>query len=247
MGSPDLLNSAYYHPTVARQEQLDRRRRLLRDLVLRPILFGLLVRAQITGQEHVPPDGPTIVVMNHLAGIDPFVVTAAMPHRLLVPMSKIENMQHPIIGLIGRLWGVYPVRRGEVDRQALASTLALLAQNRPVLIAPEGTRSPALIEAKDGTTYLATRANAIIVPVGLEGTDQFPAALKRLGRAPVRVQIGRPFRFRTEGRARIPREELRQMTREMMYQIAHLIPAHRRGVYADLASQTTDTLEFLDL
>lgn len=244
---PSNLAAASVHPVVLHQDRLDRRRRLLRDLLLRPIVFGLLVRAQVSGREHVPPAGPTIVIMNHVAGIDPFVVTAAMPQRFLVPMSKIENMQHPLIGLIGRLWGVYPVRRGEADRQALASTLALLGQNRPVLIAPEGTRSPAMIEAKDGTTYVATRANAQIVPVGLEGTDQFPASLKQLRRAQVTVQIGRPFRFRTEGRARIPRDELRQMTREMMYQIAQLVPAHRRGVYADLTQLTTDTLEFLDL
>jgi 1-acyl-sn-glycerol-3-phosphate acyltransferase len=174
-------------------------------------------------------------------------VAGVVTRRFLVPMSKIENMQHPIIGLMGRLWGVYPVRRGEADRVALASTLELLRQGRPVLIAPEGTRSPALIEAKDGTTFVATRAHATIVPIGLEGTDQFPGTLKRLRRAPVTVQIGRPFRFRTNGRARIPRDELRQMTREMMYQIAHLVPEHRRGAYADPAGLTTATLEFLDL
>lgn len=237
---------SHIHPVVLNQERLDKRRRILRDWLLRPVGLGLLVKADVTGQEHIPDTGPIIVVMNHIAAIDPFIVAAVTTNRCIVPMSKIENVKHPIVGLIGRLWGVYTVRRGEPDRQALASTLELLRQDSAVLIAPEGTRSPALGEAKDGTTYLATKANATIVPMGLEGTDRFPSTLKRLRRTPVTVRIGRPFRFRTDDRRRIPRDELRQMTHEMMVQIARLIPEDRRGVYADEIQWTTDTLVFSD-
>ncbi len=236
----------HVHPVVLNQERLDKRRRILRDWVLRPVGLGLLTRVDVTGQEHIPNTGPIIVVMNHIAAIDPFIVAAVTTNRCIVPMSKIENVKHPIVGVIGRLWGVYTVRRGEADRQALASTIALLQQDSAVLIAPEGTRSPTLGEAKDGTTYLATKANATIVPMGLEGTDRFPATLKRLRRTPVTVRIGRPFRFRIDDRQRIPRDELRQMTHEMMAQIAQLIPEHRRGAYSDESRWTTDTLEFID-
>jgi 1-acyl-sn-glycerol-3-phosphate acyltransferase len=161
-------------------------------------------------------------------------------------MSKAENLEHPLVGIIGRTWGVYPVRRGEVDRQALASTFELLRQGRLVLIAPEGTRSPAMQEAKDGATYIASKGGATIVPIGLEGTDQFPGSLKRLRRAHVTVRVGPAFRFRREGKGRIPRDELHRMTREMMWQIARLVPPQRRGVYGDLDDLTTDTLEFVD-
>lgn len=232
------------HPVIANRARLDRRRRFLRDVVLRPFGFGLLVKPTVTGRERIPSSGPLIVIMNHIAAIDPFVVAGIMRNRPLVPMSKIENVRHPIVGLIGRVWGVYPVRRGEVDRQALATTLELLRLESAVLIAPEGTRSAAMSEAKDGTTYLATKANATIVPIGLDGTDRFPSTLLRMRRTPVTVHVGRAFRFRTEGRARIPRDELHQMTVEMMYQIAQLVPEHRRGVYDDLARMTTGTLVF---
>ncbi len=234
------------HPVVYRQDQLDRRRRWLRDILLRGIGFRLLVKVDASGTEHIPVSGPTIVVMNHIAAIDPFVVAGVITKRFLVPMSKVENLKHPLVGVIGRVWGVYPVRRGAVDRQALASTLELLRQGRLVLIAPEGTRSPAMQEAKDGTTYLATKGDATIVPIGLEGTDEFPGSLKRLRRAQVTVRVGPAFRFRTEGRRRIPRDELRQMTREMMWQVAQLVPEARRGVYGDLHNLTTSTLEFVD-
>ncbi|MBN1680051.1 MAG: 1-acyl-sn-glycerol-3-phosphate acyltransferase [Anaerolineae bacterium] len=232
------------HAAVYRQDRYTFRRRVIRDVLLRPIGFGLLVKPHITGREYIPAAGPTLLIMNHIGAIDPAVVTGVVTSRFVVPMSKVEAMSHPIVGLIARSWGVYPVRRGEVDRQALASSIELLKQDQPVLIAPEGTRQPALSEAKDGMTYVAIRAGATIVPVGLDGTPAFPGTLKRLRRTPVDVTFGRAFRFRTSGQ-RVPRDELRQMTREAMFQLALLLPEHRRGVYSDLSQMTTDYLEFV--
>lgn len=246
MASSDLSSRAHVHPVVSRQERFTLRRRFFRDVLLRPLGFGLLVKPHVEGREHIPARGPTIFIMNHVGAIDPFVVVGAVTPRFVVPMSKIENYQHPIIGLIARSWGAYPVRRGEVDRQALASTLALLEQGWAVLIAPEGTRRPSLSEAKEGMVYIAIKSNAPMVPVGLDGTDQFPGSLKRLRRAPVTIRFGRAFKLRTNGRARIPRDEMHVMARETMYQLAALLPEHRRGSYHDLDQMTSDYLEFLD-
>ena len=236
---------SHIYPAAAHQERYNLRRHVLRDGLLRPIGFGLLVNPTIEGHERVPTSGPVIFIMNHIAAIDPFVLVGAVTSRYVVPMSKIENYSHPIVGLMARSWGAYPVRRGEVDRQALASTLAVLEQGWPVLIAPEGTRRPSLSEAKEGMVYIAIKANALIVPVGLDGTDQFPGSLKRLRRAPITIRFGRAFRLRTEGRARVPRDDMHRMTRETMYQLAALLPERRRGFYRDLDQMTTDTLEFL--
>ncbi len=238
--------SSRIHPAAAHQERYNLRRRFFRDGLLRPLGFGLLVKPTVEGREHIPASGPVIFIMNHIAAIDPFVLVGTVRSRYVVPMTKIENYQHPIIGLIARAWGAYPVRRDEVDRQALASTLAILEQGWPVLIAPEGTRRPSLSEAKEGMVYIAIKGNASIVPVGLDGTDQFPGSLKRLRRAPVTVRFGRAFRLGTGGRVRVPRDEMHQMTRETMYQLAALLPEHRRGFYNDLGQMTTDTLEFVD-
>ncbi|MBN1565821.1 MAG: 1-acyl-sn-glycerol-3-phosphate acyltransferase [Anaerolineae bacterium] len=237
--------SPHVHPTVVNQDRYIWRRRLLLKL-MRSIGFGLLFKAEITGTDLFPESGPTLVAMNHIAALDPFVVTAAITARYMVPMSKVENYANPIVKLMADTWGVYPVRRGEVDRQALGSTIELLNQGHPVLIAPEGTRQVALSEPKDGMTYVALKANAMIVPVGVDGTEQFPASLKRLRRAPITIRFGRAFRFRTEGRKRIPRDEMRAMTQQAMYQIAQLLPEHRQGIYSDLSQAHTDLLDFVD-
>ena len=234
------------HEVVYHQDRYDKRRRLLRDYLLRPIGLGLLVRAEVHGAEYIPPGGPLLIMMNHIAGIDPFVVVAVVRTRNIVPMSKIENYENPITGLMARTWGAFPVRRGEIDRQALESTLALLDQGRAVLIAPEGTRKPALSEAKDGITYVAIKSGATILPVGLDGTDGFPGSLKRLRRTQVTVRFGRPFRLEAPPRGRVPRDALHQMTREAMWQLARLLPEHRRGFYRDLDRMTTEHITFVD-
>ncbi|HML22614.1 MAG TPA: lysophospholipid acyltransferase family protein [Aggregatilinea sp.] len=237
---------SHAYDIVYHQDRYDRRRGFLRDFVLRKIGFGLLVKMHIEGTEHIPASGPAIVIMNHIGAIDPFVVTGAITSRYIVPMSKAENYDSLVAGFMARAWGAYPVKRGEVDRRALDSTIELLRRERMVLIAPEGTRQRALSEAKDGMTYIATKTNAVILPVGVEGTNQFPATLKKLRRTPVTVRFGPAFRFRTDGRTRIPREELAAMTHEAMSQIAALLPEHLRGAYRESAQAPASHLEFID-
>lgn len=230
---------------VAKQDRFTWRRRILRDGLLRPVGFNALVKPSITGREHIPAEGPTLLVMNHIGFADPFVVTGAVIQRWVVPMSKIENFKHPIAGPLARLWGVYPVDREKVDRRALEYTLKLLEAGHCVLIAPEGTRQPSMIQVKEGFTYLATKSNAMVVPIGLEHTDKIGGNLKRLRRTPIDIRFGPAFRFKTNGASRVNRETIHQMTTEAMYQLAKLVNAERRGYYADLSQATTETLEFV--
>ena len=230
---------------VKRQARYTLTRRIIRDVLLRLLGFRLLVKLHIAGSEHIPAEGPTLLVMNHIAFIDPVVVIGAASSRWVVPMSKIENFKTPFVGSINRLWGAYPVHRDKLDRQALQNTLDLLNAGHCILIAPEGTRQPKMIEAKEGFTYVATKTNAAIVPIGLEGTHTFGKDQKRLRRTHVDVRFGPAFRFKTEGRKRVPREEMQLMTQEAMYQLAMLVDEPRRGVYADLSAATTETLDFL--
>jgi 1-acyl-sn-glycerol-3-phosphate acyltransferase len=195
--------------------------------------------------ENVPSQGPAILMINHIAFIDPFVVLHVLP-RNIVPLAKIEVYNYPIVGIFPRLWGVIPVRREEVDRRAIQQSIEVLRAGEIILVAPEGTRGPALKEGKEGATYLSSRSEAPIVPVAIDGTIGFPAIrFTKPWKGPgARVRFGQPFRFRPEFR-RAGREQLRQMTDEAMYVLSGLLPPHRRGVYADLSKATQDTIEFL--
>jgi 1-acyl-sn-glycerol-3-phosphate acyltransferase len=220
-------------------------RRVLRFLI-RSIGFTLLAKLDhAEGLENVPVSGPAILMINHIAFIDPIVVLHIVP-RNIVPLAKIEVYSYPVVGIFPRLWGVIPVRREEVDRRAVQQVQQVLQAGEIVLVAPEGTRSPSLTPGKEGVAYLALRSGAPIVPVAIDGTVGFPAlrfssTWRQHGAV---VKFGRPFRFKPlHGRA--DREVLRKMTDEAMYILAGALPPHRRGVYADLTRATQETIEWL--
>ncbi len=232
------LSGSYDH------ERMEARRNAYR-WILRRMLFPLFVKIMsVDGLENLPPHGPAILMINHIAFIDPVVVLGVVP-RNIVPMAKIEVYGYPVIGLFPRMWQVIPVRRGEVDREALRKALAVLADGEVILVAPEGTRSPALIRAREGIAYVAHRSAAPIVPVAVEGTEGFPAPwpAKAWRGSGAEIRLGSPFRFRPLGRTP-SRDELRRMTDEALYVLAAMLPEHRRGEYSNLAQATTDYLEF---
>ncbi|MCI0711085.1 MAG: 1-acyl-sn-glycerol-3-phosphate acyltransferase [Chloroflexi bacterium] len=221
------------------------RRRFLRDGLLYPIGFTLLVKPTFFGVENIPTEGPAIILMNHIGLIDPVMAGIAVRRRSVTPLGKKEVLSYPIINILVRMWGVVPVDRAGVDRTALLQTLALLEAGHCILIAPEGTRHHEMQTLKEGFVYLATRTNAVIVPTGLAGTAHFENNIRKLKRTPVSVTYGPPFRFKAEGKVKIDRDTMVRMATEAGYQIAKLVQPEQRGVYADLDKATTSTLEFV--
>jgi 1-acyl-sn-glycerol-3-phosphate acyltransferase len=218
---------------------------MLRFLI-RTIGFTLLAKLhRVDGLDNVPATGPAILMINHIAFIDPIVVLHVVP-RNIVPLAKIEVYSYPIVGIFPRLWGVIPVRREEVDRRAVQQVQQVLKAGEIVLVAPEGTRSPSLTQGKEGVAYLAVRSGAPIIPVAIDGTIGFPALrfTRAWSQPGAVIKFGRPFRFKSE-HMRPDREILRKMTDEAMYILAGALPPHRRGVYADLSRATQETIEWL--
>jgi len=211
--------------------------------ILRAVAWRILVRIQwVVGIENIPPTGAAILAINHIALVDPILVLGVVP-RVIVPLAKIEVYSYPVVGLLPRMYGVIPVRRGEFDRRALDMAQEVLRAGEIVLVAPEGTRSPAMQLGKEGLAFLAARTQAPIIPIGVDGTVGYPSLNPRRWRqGGARITIGPPFRYRpTEGR--ITSERLRLMTDEAMYRVAELLPPDRRGVYADLTRASAETIE----
>jgi 1-acyl-sn-glycerol-3-phosphate acyltransferase len=202
-------------------------------------------RSRIVGLEHLPANGPAILMINHIAFIDPILVLGNLP-RNVVPMAKAEVYHLPVVGIFPKLWDVIPVHREELDRRALERALQVLAAGEVILIAPEATRHPALGLAREGVAYLGYKSGAPVIPVAVEDTPGYPTLLGPWNwRKPgAWFRLGRPFRFPPVA-GRLPRERLRQMTDEALYQLAALLPEPRRGYYADLSRATTETIELL--
>ena len=219
--------------------QLQPMRNMLRWM-LREIGFRWLAKIDgVYGLQHLPATGAAILMMNHIAFLDSLVVMGCMP-RNVVPLAKREVYDYPVVGIFPRLWRVIPVDRGGFDHRAIRSALAVLRAGEVLLVAPEGTRYPALHKAKAGVAYLAYRANVPIVPLAIDGTEGFPTlSTTRMKRAGAVLRVGSPLRLkRIASRPTSP--QLDQMTSECMYALARLLPPHRRGVYSELEKATQE-------
>jgi 1-acyl-sn-glycerol-3-phosphate acyltransferase len=225
-------------------ERFEGRRKALRWLI-HQVGYRVLARfGRAENLDYLPSDGSAIVIFNHIAFIDPVVVLSVLP-RNAVPLARHDVVGIPGWGIFPRLWDVIPVRREQVDREALRMSLAVLEAGEVLLVAPEGTRHPSLQRAKAGLAYLALKSGAPIVPVAIEGTKGYPAlTIGRDDLAPIIVRLGRPFRYKKLGK-KSSRDRLRTMTDEAMYVLAGMLPEERRGVYSDLSRATTNTIEML--
>ncbi len=230
---------------VAAQPKYAWRRRLLRGLI--DVLFKLVFKLEITGLENIPAEGSSLLMMNHITLLDPVLCMGMVKQRFVVPMTKVENLENPLIAPFVRWWGSFSINRGEIDRKALMNSIELLKSGQLILIAPEGHRHPeGLSQPKDGFAYIATKADAVIIPTAISGAVGWLENLRHLKRTHIQVNFGKPFKFKTGANGRVSRDALTPMMDEAMYQLALAVQDEtRRGVYSDLSKATTEHLEFV--
>ena len=200
------------------------------NVILR-VLYKLMARYRVINRQRMPASGGAIVMINHISWADPFLLMAAVG-RNMVPMAKVEAFEDPRTRWMTSSYGSIPVHRGAVDLQAIKSATEVLNDGGVILISPEGTRSKtgALIHAQEGLAFLATRANAWVVPAAIVGSPDILPSLKKLRRAEVTVTLGEAFKFDTGGR-KPTREDLQRLTDDAMRRLAALLPAEMRGAY----------------
>ena len=218
------------------------KRRFLKFL-LRTIAFPWLAKVdKVNGLENIPENGPGIMMINHIAFIDPFVVLH-LASRYIVPLAKVEVYDYPLVGVFPRIWGVIPVHREEVDRDVIRKAVDVLRAGELILVAPEGTRNHELQQGKDGAAYLASRTGAPIIPVAIQGTRGFPTfpLSKRWWQGGAVVTFGKPFRYR-EDLKRARGDQLRLMTDEAMQVLASLLPEEQQGYYKEFSTEPHTTI-----
>ncbi len=218
--------------------------RLIRGIIR--FLLRLLSRLEVEGLEHIPDQGPYLLVTNHLHWLDPPVMLAVLPHRAYVFAAE-KWERNLVLGPLFRSLDAIFVQRGEVDRKALRRALAVLRGGGVLGLAPEGTRSKtgALQQGRGGAAYLAYQAGVKLVPAVAVGQKHLFPSLWRFRRAKVRVVFGPPFEPPpVEGKVRAA--HLHAFTEEIMYRLAAMLPPEYRGVYADVTEKRPDLVEFYE-
>jgi 1-acyl-sn-glycerol-3-phosphate acyltransferase len=115
----------------------------------------------------------------------------------------------------------FPVVRGTPDRTAIATATRLLESGEWVGIFPEGTRHhEGQGEGQGGAALIGLRSDAVIMPVGIAGTDLIrPEGVRFLRFPKVVIVIGEPIDTR-EYSSGTRRERVEAITTELMARIA---------------------------
>ena len=159
-------------------------------------IFRAYFRQQVEGVESVPDSGAFVLAANHVSYLDPPVLGVACPRRVHF-MAKAELFDIPVLGLVIRQLGAFPVHRNGADRQAIRWALQLLDEGRVVGVFPEGTRSRSgkLLNPQGGAALLALKAGVPVVPAGIWGTGDVDGPFHFPKPVRIGVRFGKPLDF----------------------------------------------------
>ena len=164
--------------------------------VLSALSYGPL-RMKVDGQEHLPASGPTLIVCNHVAFVDPLLVAIAALPRPIWTMGKQELFNSRLLDAWLSRIGGFPVRRASPDVWAVRTGRDLLARGESLLVFPEGgvTRTGHMAPGFSGAGYFATRPDVTVIPTALWDSQKL--------KGPVRVRFDPP----------IPMDDIRESPR----------------------------------
>lgn len=128
-------------------------------------------------------------------------------------MAKEELFHVPLLGVLIRALGAFPVRRGAPDRAAIKRALQLLESGNVVGMFPEGTRGRNIESVEAGAAFLALRAGCPVVPVAIgKGYKPFRS---------VEVRFGKPLSV-GEKKPRVRAEDMEDISRRIMNSMVEL-------------------------
>lgn len=227
--------SEVWRPELVRLPKLTRPRRLFRAFGRGLIKFvaKICLNVSAEGLENIPQKGPLLVVINHIGDSDVAAMISVLPFSPDA-LAKIELRDLPILGKLIDWYGVIWLHRGRSDIRALRAALDGFAENRVIVIAPEGRYSVtgALEEANGGAAFLAYKSGAPILPIAITGTENenVYGHLKRFRRAQAHVKVGQMFGLTSQAESR--QEAVAGGTKQIMAALASLLPEKYRGEYS---------------
>ena len=219
----------------------------MRTLVSWFILAWSIILCRIEWEQlgWVPRKGPLILTLNHIGSLEVPLLAARLQPRKTIGLAKIETWDNKFMGWLFDLWEAIPIRRGEVDHRAIKRCVNVLQAGDMLMVAPEGTRSydGRLQRGRPGISLIALQTGAPILPIVHWGGENFGTNIKKLRRTDFHIRVGRPFTLNTNG-IKVSGKIRQDMTDEIMYQLAVLMPEEYRGEYEDCNPPPTKYLRF---
>jgi long-chain acyl-CoA synthetase len=163
------------------------------ELILRPLIW-LLAAPRVVRPTTQPPQGPLLLIANHITAYDGALILYALPARLrhqtaiaisgelLSNLRHAQNQSNVLLNLLApagywlitALFNVFPLPRLRSFQRSFEHAGEAMDNGYSVLIFPEGTRSPdaKLHPFRPGIGLLAQQSGVPILPITLIGLDQ---------------------------------------------------------------------------
>lgn len=145
---------------------------LMRFLVW--IATHTMYRVKHEGLDHIPDQGPVVLVCNHVSFMDALVIGGAVRRPVRFVMDH-RIFKIPVLSFIFRTAGAVPIAPAKEDpgmkERAFLKVQEYLSNGEVVCIFPEGkiTYDGQINPFKPGVIEIAQRANAPVVPMALRG------------------------------------------------------------------------------
>ncbi|MBT2119516.1 MFS transporter [Dyella sp. LX-66] len=165
------------------------------------VLVNTLYRVRVDGTQHIPEEGPVLLVCNHVSFMDPLLLMANLrrPARFVM-YYKIFNI--PLLNFVFRTAKAIPIAGQKEDpdvlRKAYEEVDAALADGEVVCIFPEGglTKDGEVATFRPGVAHILQQRPVPVVPMALRGL--WGSVWSRRDNMLRRARLPRRFRARVE-------------------------------------------------
>ena len=145
---------------------------LVSNLFVLPI-YKFVFQGHLIGAENIPQKDSFILVSNHGSLLDPPFLGHALGRNISF-MAKAELFKIPILGLVIRACGAYPVKRGMADKNTIKIACKKLLNNNSIGIFLDGTRQKngRVNKPKQGAALLAFKNQKLLLPVAIVNSNR---------------------------------------------------------------------------
>ncbi len=138
------------------------------------ILIHTFYRVDKEGLEHIPAEGPCVIVCNHVSFVDAVVIAACVPRPIRFVMDH-QIFSLPVLNFIFRTMRAIPIAPAKEDptmkERAFEDAAKALKAGEIVCIFPEGsiTSTGELLRFRPGLQRILEQAPVPVVPMALRG------------------------------------------------------------------------------
>lgn len=176
------------------------------------LVFKLVYRVKVYGEENIPMMEKLIVCANHSNNLDPVIIGIIFPREISF-MAKKELFENKFLKFVLSRMGAFPVDRNESDIKAIKNALRVLKEDGVLGIFPEGTRVEGFNpdNVKSGTALISIKSKSRILPIYLEGNYKIFTTIN--------VHIGEPIDFSEYYGQRLDSETYSKLSKDVLREI----------------------------